>query len=123
MKVLFRVLLIVAFMHSQAYLVIAQQSPSKWKLVWSDEFNYSGLPDSTKWSYERGFVRNNEKQYYTTGRKENAYVSNGYLTITALKENYLNEKYKSGNTDGKYKDSLASYTSAAIITEKKVSWK
>jgi len=24
------------------------------KLVWSDEFNYNGLPDSNKWSYEVG---------------------------------------------------------------------
>jgi len=23
---------------------------SKWKLVWSDDFTYSGLPDSTKWN-------------------------------------------------------------------------
>ena len=24
----------------------------KWELVWSDEFNYTGLPDSTKWTAE-----------------------------------------------------------------------
>ena len=24
----------------------------QWKLVWSDEFNYTGLPDSTKWKYD-----------------------------------------------------------------------
>lgn len=24
------------------------------KLAWSDEFNYSGLPDSTKWKYNIG---------------------------------------------------------------------
>ena len=24
------------------------------KLVWSDEFNYQGLPDSSKWGYDRG---------------------------------------------------------------------
>jgi len=27
-----------------------------WNLVWSDEFNYSGLPDSTKWCNEVGFT-------------------------------------------------------------------
>lgn len=26
----------------------------KMKLVWSDEFNYSGLPDSGRWDYEVG---------------------------------------------------------------------
>lgn len=31
----------------------AQQRPYQ-KLVWSDEFNGVGLPDSTKWSYDIG---------------------------------------------------------------------
>ena len=38
------------------------------KLVWADEFEYAGLPDPTKWSYETGFVRNREAQYYTRER-------------------------------------------------------
>ena len=25
-----------------------------YELVWSDEFNYSGLPDSNNWSFEEG---------------------------------------------------------------------
>ncbi len=25
---------------------------NKWKMVWNDEFNYTGLPDSTKWTAE-----------------------------------------------------------------------
>ena len=45
-----------------------------WKLVWSDEFDYTGLPDPAKWDYEVGYVRNNEAQYYTRARKENAWV-------------------------------------------------
>ena len=28
------------------------------RLVWNDEFNGSGLPDSDKWGYEKGYVRN-----------------------------------------------------------------
>ena len=23
-----------------------------WKLIWSEEFDYTGFPDSTKWSYD-----------------------------------------------------------------------
>ena len=61
-----------------------------WKLIWSEEFDYTGFPDSTKWSYDtEGNVYqwgNNEAQYYTSGRKENAWVSDGVLRITALKE-------------------------------------
>ena len=37
---------------------------NKSPLLWSDEFNGTGLPDSTKWGYEVGFIRNNEKQFY-----------------------------------------------------------
>ena len=34
------------------------QSPQLpgWKLVWSDEFNYTGHPDPAKWGYEEGYV-------------------------------------------------------------------
>jgi hypothetical protein len=52
-----------------------------YKLIWSEEFNYNGLADSTKWGYEIGFVRNNEAQYYTRTRKENARVEDGMLLI------------------------------------------
>ncbi|MGO9109061.1 MAG: hypothetical protein ACLP9L_07495 [Thermoguttaceae bacterium] len=53
-----------------------------WKLVWADEFDYTGVPDPAKWDYEVGYVRNNEAQYYTRARKENAWVEGGVLTIT-----------------------------------------
>jgi hypothetical protein len=102
---------------------VAQVSSGNWRLNWSDEFNYEGLPDKSKWSYEQGFVRNNEQQYYTAKRKENSWVSNGQLTITAQKETFRNEKFKSQSSTWQTRDSLASYTSAAIVTAKKVSFK
>jgi beta-glucanase (GH16 family) len=57
----------------------------EWKVVWSDEFDYEGLPDSTKWIYDVGNWGwgNSELQYYTEGRKENARVENGNLIIEA----------------------------------------
>ena len=59
-----------------------------YKLIWTDEFNYTGSPDPAKWNYEvgGGGWGNNESQYYTN-RDDNSYVSDGYLTITAKKEN------------------------------------
>ena len=67
------------------------------KLVWSDEFNYTGLPDSTKWSYDTGGHGwgNNEKQYYTQKKTENASVKNGVLSITAIKEAFEGDSYTS----------------------------
>ena len=58
------------------------------KLVWSDEFNYTGLPDSTKWTYDVGGSGwgNKELQYYTKRRPENARVEGGNLVVQARKE-------------------------------------
>jgi hypothetical protein len=51
--------------------VSRRQTEAKgWKLVWSDDFNYRGLPDSEKWDYEEGLVRNKELQFYTRRRLE-----------------------------------------------------
>jgi beta-glucanase (GH16 family) len=79
-----------------------------WKLVWSDEFNYQGLPDSTKWAYDVGGNGwgNNEKQYYTLADSRNVQVKNGVLTITAIKENRENIEY----------------TSARLVTRGKAEW-
>ncbi len=59
-----------------------------WDLVWSDEFNYTGLPDSTKWDYNVGGSGwgNNELQYYTFKRDSNSRVENGNLIIEARRE-------------------------------------
>jgi hypothetical protein len=57
-----------------------------WNLVWSDEFNYTGHPDPTKWGYEEGYVRHNELQYYTVNRPENPRVDGHNLLIELRKE-------------------------------------
>ncbi|WP_460578138.1 glycoside hydrolase family 16 protein [Hymenobacter coalescens] len=58
------------------------------KLVWRDEFNYTGLPDSARWGYEVGGHGwgNQELQYYTKARPENARVESGHLVIEARRE-------------------------------------
>jgi beta-glucanase (GH16 family) len=85
--------------------------PNVWNLVWSDEFDYTGLPDPTKWGYEEGYLRNREPQYYTKARKENAWVEGGVLTLTARKEEF---PIPGGQT--------AHYTSASLITSGKASF-
>ncbi|HWR99346.1 MAG TPA: glycoside hydrolase family 16 protein, partial [Prolixibacteraceae bacterium] len=70
-----------------------------YKLVWSDEFDYNGLPDTKKWSFDvtgnSSGWGNNEAQYYTSDRLQNAQVKDGFLTITALKEDHEGKKYTS----------------------------
>ncbi len=73
-------------------------------LVWSDEFNLNGPPDTKNWTKEIGGAGwgNNELQYYTN-RDENSYVQDGNLIITAKKENFLNRKYTSARLISRYK--------------------
>jgi beta-glucanase (GH16 family) len=65
----------------------------EWNLTWSDEFDGTGLPDSTKWSYNIGNWGwgNNEPQYFTSSRLENARVEDGNLIIEARKNDLGNE--------------------------------
>ncbi|MGL1936603.1 MAG: glycoside hydrolase family 16 protein [Fibrobacterales bacterium] len=79
-----------------------------WDLVWSDEFEYEGLPNSEWWNFDamEPGANNGELQRYVEPRLENARVGDGYLTIEARKENYNN----------------ATYTSARLHTYDKVQW-
>lgn len=64
--------------------VLAQEK----QLIWHEDFNYTGLPDETKWSYEEGAVRNGEAQLYTVKDNTTAWVDKGYLTIRAYEAGY-----------------------------------
>jgi len=82
--------------------------PGPYQMVWSDEFDHAGLPDSTKWNYDVGGNGwgNNELEYYTSKRMENARVENGNLVIEARKESWQG----------------MNYTSARLLTKGKMSW-
>lgn len=86
----------------------ASSQSKKWKLVWGDEFNYKGLPDSSKWNYDVGGHGwgNNEKQFYTERSLGNAKVNGSKLLIVAKK------------------DSVGGmgYSSARLVTRGKASW-
>lgn len=66
-------------------------------IIYNENFNYTGLPNSNDWSYDTGNwgFGNDELQYYTAYDLDNANVSNGNLNITALKENYQGSEYTS----------------------------
>jgi len=98
-----------------------------YKLVWADEFETTGKPDSTKWGYEYGFIRNNEKQYYTDSLK-NVRIENGHLIIEAHNEKIANKDYKSDDFKERRwlhyipKIDSAQYTSASITTKGLAEW-
>lgn len=75
------------------------------KLVFQDEFTGIGLPDKTKWNFEKGYVRNSEKQYYASKRLANSIQKDGFLYLIALND--------SATIDGK----MHPITSASIHTK------
>ena len=99
-----------------------------YKLVWSDEFNYKGKPDSKKWAYDYGFISNREKQYFTDSLK-NARVEKGHLIMEAHLENIANKDYKNKELKNKNwvtyitETETALYTSARLNTKGLASWK
>ena len=93
----------------------APKPPPGMKLVWSDEFSVNGRPDPANWTYETGYVRNHEAQWY---RPESAEVKDGCLVITAehhkdpLPNPRANRRFGFGGDNRPIE-----YTSACLITK------
>lgn len=88
-----------------------------WKLVWSDEFNTPGAPDPSKWGREKGFIRNNEVQWYTD-EPENLFVKDGMLHLVArrLDKPLPNPNYKADSKDWRTRRREYDITSASLVT-------
>jgi len=76
-------------------------------LLWADEFDTPGLPNSSRWGYDLGAGGwgNNEVQFYTN-RIENAVVSGGTLKINAIKEPFSGSPFTSARMLSKNKFSF-----------------
>jgi beta-glucanase (GH16 family) len=79
-------------------------------LVWSDEFDYTGALDNTKWFHQTqlpsgGSWFNGEQQHYTN-RVQNSYAYNGFLNIVAIKESFTDQgqtkQYTSARLNSKF---------------------
>lgn len=98
----------------KADFTAARQYPG-YHLIWADEFNTNGKPDTSSWTYEKGFVRNRELQWYTT---DNVKIENGVLLIEAKRTLVPNPDYVKGDTaNWKTNRSVIQYTSASIKTQ------
>ncbi len=94
----------------------APNPPVGMKLAWSDEFNTDGRPDPANWTYETGYVRNHEAQWY---RPESAEVRDGCLVITGEhhEQPLPNPRGNGGWFGFGGNDRPIEYTSACLITK------
>ena len=100
-------------------LVLTYESPATHTLVWSDEFDGMGPVDSSKWTFEEGFVRNEEIQWY---QPENAFQEDGMLVIEGQTEDRPNPTYVAGSTDWRTRRETITHTSASITTRDVFEW-
>jgi beta-glucanase (GH16 family) len=80
-----------------ALFLLAACMEKKKQLVWSDEFDRPGAPDSTKWGYDLGAANgwgNNELEYYTSDPK-NVRIEDGKLIIEAHKDSLEGKPFTS----------------------------
>lgn len=89
-----------------SHILVQRTDGKKWIKVWEDEFNNDFI-DTKKWTFDIGDWGwgNNELQYYTKKKLENARLDNGHLIIEARKN----------KTTGKW-------TSTRITTREKTSF-
>ncbi|MFD1062001.1 family 16 glycosylhydrolase [Winogradskyella litorisediminis] len=82
------------------------------ELVWSDEFDGpNGAIDASKWHHQTelpagGNWYNGELQHYTN-RIDNSKIENGFLIITAKKENFTNQGYTKEYTSARLNSKFA----------------
>jgi beta-glucanase (GH16 family) len=93
---------------------------SDYVLIWADEFNKDGRPDPNNWTYEHGFVRNEELQWY---QPDNARCQGGMLIIECRRQRVENPRYEEGHQSWRRSRQCADYTSACLKTSGLHAWK
>jgi len=94
--------------------------PDGYELIWSQEFDVDGKPDEKWWSYENGFMRNEELQWY---QSDNISVKDGILVFEGRKEVVQNPNYNPNSNDWRVTRKQAEYTSGSLITRDKFTFK
>lgn len=96
-----------------APLFEASAQEKEYILMWSDEFDVEGEP-SKDWSFEFGFVRNEELQWY---QSQNAKVKDGCLVIEAKKAFFSNPHFEPESSDWRKNREFIRYTSSSLMTK------
>jgi beta-glucanase (GH16 family) len=119
-------LLVFPGITDQGYATVVQPDTTlssfdgqKLRLVWSDEFDVDGSPDPENWTFEHGFVRNNELQWY---QPDNARIEDGLLIIEGRREKVPNPDYDPESENWRENREFAEYTSTSMLTRGLHSW-
>lgn len=96
--VLFTVFFLICAVYNLSF---GQEAPrTDWKLIWSDEFDGTGV-DKQKWNVLiRETSKHDELQYYVP---DEVYTEKGNLVIRSRKRDYGSQHYTSGRLDTKDK--------------------
>ena len=114
---------------SRAHPELRAPNGESYALVWSDEFTGDGPVAAADWSFENGFVRNGELQWY---QPDNAARVNGMLVIEGRRERKPNPRYvapsaaaaetPAANRRAWANREFIDYTSSSINTRGKHAW-
>lgn len=115
----FLFLLLAAIPTAFACGVASAETPGDWQVVWADEFEANGPPNPANWSFERGFVRNEELQWY---QEDNAFCRDGHLVIEARRERRPHPGHHAGEPAWASRRDEIEYTSSSITTRGKHEW-
>ncbi len=97
-----------------------RSEPTGLRLVWADEFESDGRPNPANWTFEEGFVRNRELQWY---QPQNAKCEGGLLIIEGRREAGPSPWFVSGSPDWRKSRETRQYTSASLTTRGLHSWR
>lgn len=103
----------------QPYLSTPDHPASACQLFWHDEFDGSGPLDTTIWQAEKGFVRNEEYQWY---QQENAYRQDGLLVLEGRLDSIPNPRYNADSPQWRLNRPYARYSSASVNTRRSFSF-
>ena len=121
------ILLLVLFSGSSVACATpnASLNPERWVFSWSDEFDYTGKPNSEIWDYDYGYLGFNEELQNYTDQPENVRVENGALVIearldvvSAKRSKEVVEELKGSNADVSILGNKE-FTSARLVTRGK----
>jgi beta-glucanase (GH16 family) len=94
-----------------AFISLNAANGQEYTLIWSDECGDSGAVDATKWFHQTQLPNgdswfNGEIQHYTD-RGENAYYSNGFMHIRAVRETYVDQGVTKSFTSARLNSKMA----------------